>query len=120
MGSGLKFNPKIIQLDVPKSLEAVSISQSLAGGQYLVLSNEKNLAGTNIWLSKVNPSANAGAGEKVEVWSASFGSITKNDFGGTVIELSDGKIVILGTVELEPQNSKMALIKLNASGEFLN
>ncbi|MEO7988889.1 MAG: hypothetical protein ABI663_05065 [Chryseolinea sp.] len=113
-GNGLRFSSQPVVVRESKNLEAVSITQSIAGGRYLVVSNETNLAGTtNIWLSKV--------GSDGEVFlSASFGSATRSDLAGTVRELSDGKIVILGTVELDSQNSKMTLIKLNANGEFLN
>ena len=75
-----------------------------------------------MWLSNVSIDYNFSNRKKFGKvnWSASFGSVTKEDFAGTVRELKDGKIVILGTIELESQNSKMALIKLNSSGEFLN
>ncbi len=113
-GDGLKFTSQTILIKESKNLQAISITPSIAGGRYLVLSNETNPAGTtNLWLSKVDIEGNV-------YWSSSFGSVTKNDFSGTVSELPDGKIVIFGTIELESQNSKMALIKLNANGEILN
>ncbi len=114
-GNGLHFisnSFKVVEGD--RNLKAVSITKSIAGGRYLILSNEKHPTGTtNLWLSKVDIDGRLN-------WSASFGSITKNDFSGTVRELDNGKIVILGTVELESQNSKMALIKVNANGELLD
>jgi hypothetical protein len=113
-GLGLRFSSQLISVKESRNLEAVSITPSIIGGRYLILSNEISATGnTNIWLSKVDIEGNV-------YWSASFGSVTKNDFGGTVRELPDGKILILGTMELESQNSKMALIKLNANGELLN
>jgi hypothetical protein len=113
-GNGLAFRAQMVLVKESRDLKAVSIAPSVAGGRYLILSNEISATGTtNIWLSKVDIDGNV-------IWSASFGSITKNYFGGTVRELPDGKIVILGTIELESQNSKMALIKLNADGELLN
>ncbi|HPM32633.1 MAG TPA: hypothetical protein PLJ60_20030 [Chryseolinea sp.] len=112
---GLRFSGnsfKVVEGD--RNMEAVSITQSPAGGRYLILANETHPTGTtNLWLTKVDI-------EGKVYWSASFGSITKNDFAGTVRELDNGKIVILGTVELESQNSKMALIKVNANGELLD
>lgn len=113
-GTGLKFTSQIVSVKESRSLEAVSVTPSVVGGRYLILSNEISATGsTNIWLSKVDIEGNV-------IWSVSFGSVTKSDFGGTVQELPDGKIVILGTIELESQNSKMALIKLNSEGELLN
>ncbi len=113
--NGLRFISNSFKvIEGERNLAAVAVTQSPAGGRYLILSNETHPTGTtNLWLSKV--------GIEGEVyWSASFGSITKNDFAGTVRELDNGKIVILGTVELESQNSKMTLIKVNAKGELLN
>lgn len=111
---GLGFTSQTVSVKESRNLKAVSITPSAVGGRYLILSNETSATGTtNLWLSKVDIEGNV-------VWSASFGSVTKNDFAGTVRELSDGKILILGTIELESQNSKMALIKLNANGELLN
>ncbi len=117
-GDGLKFSSdKIIEVEGTSNLKSVSITLSKAGGRYLILSNETNVSGaTNIWLSKVSINGDVG----VVMWSASFGSIIKSDFAGTVRELEDGRIVILGTVEQESQNVKMVLMKLNSSGEFLN
>ncbi len=113
-GSGLKFTSQTVRVAESRNLSAVSIAPSIAGGRYLILSNETSSAGTtNLWLSKVDIEGNV-------IWSVSFGSVTKNDFAGTVWELSDGKIVILGTTGLEPQNSKMTLIKVNSEGELLN
>ena len=122
-GAGLNFNPEIIVVDETNNLKAVSIALSNQIGSYLILSNETNSTGTtNLWLSNVSIDYNFSNRKKFGKvnWSASFGSVTKEDFAGTVRELKDGKIVILGTIELESQNSKMALIKLNANGEFLN
>ena len=47
-------------------------------------------------------------------WSRSFGN-TDDDFAGSLIQLSDGSLVVIGTVRLESQ-TKMALIKTNKDG----
>ncbi len=112
--TGLRFLSQPVVVRESQNLEAVSITQSVAGGRYLIVSNETNLAGTtNIWLSKVDS-------EGFPQLSASFGAATRNDYAAAVRELEDGTIVILGTVELDSQNSKMTLIKVNANGQFLD
>lgn len=114
-GNGLEFNSaQPILVKESKNIEAVSITSSPAGGRYLILANETSATGTtNMFLLKVDITGTV-------LMSASFGSLTKNDFGGIVRELPNGKIVILGTLEQEPQNSKMALIKINSDGELLD
>jgi outer membrane protein assembly factor BamB len=53
----------------------------------------------------------------LEKWSKTYGSEGNDDESGAVIALPDGSIVILGTVTLINQQ-KLALIKVNARGEF--
>ncbi len=96
-----------------RQIEGIAAFPSVTAPQgYLILSNEKDETNqSNILLSKINQTGDA-------VWSASFGG-SKNDKAASVAELPDGKIVILGTVQLDIQ-LKMALLKVNARGQFLN
>jgi hypothetical protein len=48
-----------------------------------------------------------------------MGSFDKSSEGASVAELPDGRIMILGTIELETQD-KIGLMKVNSQGEFLN
>jgi hypothetical protein len=50
-------------------------------------------------------------------WSTSFGSLEGDDIAGGVESLPDGRIVVVGTVQLETQR-KMALIITNPNGRF--
>ncbi|MBL7856589.1 MAG: hypothetical protein JNM57_02780 [Cyclobacteriaceae bacterium] len=80
---------------------------------YLIAGNDLRQSGTtNIWLTKLDL-----LGEVK--WSASFGSDSGNDAAGAVAELPDGRILVLGTMELEANLTRMVLIKLNASGKLL-
>ena len=89
---------------------APSVSGDLG---FLILGNEVRATGfTNVWLSKVNQ-------EGVPLWSTTFGSEDKDDRGAAVMELPDGKIVILGTMGLADNQSKMAFIKVNRVGKLL-
>jgi hypothetical protein len=54
-----------------------------------------------------------------EQWSVNMGSFDQNSVGASVLELPDGRILVLGTIELETQN-KIGLMKVNSQGEFLN
>lgn len=99
-------------------LSGVSVAPAFATTQgYLIVANDKQLSSTsgnelnNIWLSKVDLSG------KVN-WSAKFGSETGNDTAAAVTELPDGKVLVLGTIELGDQQKKLALIKLSPKGQL--
>lgn len=53
------------------------------------------------------------------VWTSSFGSLEGQDTVGSIETLADGRIAVVGTIELETQR-KMALIVTNANGKFSN
>lgn len=97
-----------------RDIRGVSAATSQQGEVgYLILANEVRSTGaTNFWLSKVSQTG-------TPVWSTTFGSEATDDTGAAVIELPDGRIAILGTVELEDNQLKMALIKLNREGKLL-
>jgi hypothetical protein len=94
------------------NLSAVSISPAVVNEGFLIVANEQTTSGSTIRLSKLNLSNQA-------VWSINVGSFNKNNQGAKVIELPSGRILLLGTIELETQR-KISLIKLNRNGELLN
>ncbi len=71
----------------------------------------QQLGTSNIWLTKIDLSGK-------ELWSVSFGSDQGDDEVGAVAELPDGKILVLGTVELGDNKKKLTLIKLNSKGQL--
>lgn len=97
-----------------RNIRGVSIANSVVGGAgYLVLGNEvRGTGAVNFWLSKIDQSG-------AILWSSTFGSETGDDSAAAVVELPDGKIVVLGTMGLADNQSKMALIKLNPGGQLL-
>lgn len=114
----LRFNPgddEGIDNDIVignTSLEAVSASPSIMEPKgYLLLGNESRTLGTNIWLTKIDQSARP-------LWSVSLGSERENDHAAAVKELNDGKIIVLGTLGVADNQTKMALFKLNSSGRL--
>jgi hypothetical protein len=102
------------QLNLPATLTAVNVSAASSGQSatgYFILCNEPRAQGSNIYLAKIDQSANV-------LWSVSLGSESENDFGSVVRELPDGRILVLGTVRVADKQSKMALFKLNSNGRL--
>jgi hypothetical protein len=111
-GTDFVFNRKVL---TQKELVAVNTAPSVIGnGGHLIVANETvpETGLKNIWLGKIDLSGNL-------LWSASFGSKGNDDYAKTVVELPDGRILVLGTMRLENQD-KMALIKLNNQGKLLD
>ena len=89
------------------------VSSAFAPQGYLVVGNDVASSGnSNIWLSKIDYSGQI-------AWSARFGSEQGSDTAAAIAELPDGKILILGTVELGDNQRKLTLMKLNSKGQFL-
>lgn len=117
--SPLRFNSiDDVQLDEDisienRTLDAVSAAPSVAAPSgYFLLANELRSVGTtNIWLTKIDQSARL-------QWSVSLGSEEENDKAAAVQELPNGKIIVLGTVGIGDNQTKMALFKLNSSGRL--
>lgn len=99
-------------INIAGNLTAVDAMPAPASDGFLILANEKIATGTTIRLAKINLSG-------TELWSANFGSFGRSNSGAKVTELSDGRILVLGTVQLETQK-KIALLKVNRNGQFLN
>jgi hypothetical protein len=53
------------------------------------------------------------------VWTSRFGSDQGVDMPGKITELSDGKVMLVGTTELGDNQTKLSLIKMNSSGQLL-
>jgi hypothetical protein len=94
-------------------LTGISATTSAVSPQgFLIGANDVQQLGTsNIWLTKIDLSGK-------ELWSVSFGSDQGDDEVGAVAELPDGKILVLGTVELGDNKKKLTLIKLNSKGQL--
>ena len=96
-----------------RTLEAVAVAPTTVSSRgYLLLGNEVRSTGSrNIFLTKIDQSA-------IPEWSVSLGSEEEDDQGGNVLELSDGRIMVLGTVEIGDNQRKMVLFKLNSEGRL--
>ena len=96
------------------SIEFVSVCASKSSG-FFVLTNEVTTGNNNLILTKFDSKG-------IPAWKIIFGG-QGDDFAGSVQELPDGKIVIIGTMTIgqaSPNNgeTKMVLIKVNKDGEF--
>lgn len=89
-----------------------AIAPSFASEGFLILADEQLVTGMVIRLILVNLNNDA-------QWTLSLGSASHQSTGAAVAELPDGRIVVLGTIGLETQQ-KMALIKVDTKGQFLN
>lgn len=94
------------------SKRAVDVFPSLFNDTFLLLADEVTSSGSSILLSRVSDSGSA-------FWAIQLGSTLGHNEGKRVAELLDGRILILATVELATQK-KIALLKVNSNGEFLN
>jgi hypothetical protein len=97
-----------------RTIEGIAAAPVLSSNPqgYLLLGEEtRNLQTKNISLTKIGQGGNV-------VWSTSLGSEEENDEAAAVAELPDGRILVLGTVGVGDNQTKMALFKLNANGRL--
>jgi hypothetical protein len=115
----LEFNPERDEqfdkdiLVLSTSIEGTSATTSLVAPEgFLLLGEELRSLGTiNLSLTKIDQTGQV-------IWTVSLGSEEENDEAAAVAETPDGKILVLGTVELGDNQSKMALFKLNSNGRL--
>ena len=95
------------------NLSGISIYSSSQFSGYIVLGNERDgNANGDIFLSRVGNNLDQ------ELSPVRIGGVCE-DQAGAVIELSDGRIMIIGTIRTgDDCESKMALIKVNRDGKF--
>lgn len=107
---GSNFQTAGSMVTVSPNAEGVAVTSS-GSGDFLILGNEIGTGSLrNISLIKVNDNAQP-------VFRVTFGASNNDDTGSAVLELPNGDILILGTMQLVNQK-KMALIKVKANGSF--
>jgi hypothetical protein len=92
--------------------EGISISASSSGG-YLIAGNQITAGGNrDIWFARINSVDQIDRSNPF-----TFGAPNNDDMASAIKELSNGDVMILGTMELVNQK-KMALIKIRSNGSF--
>lgn len=97
----------------PTHGEGVAVSRSIEDGFFWVLGNEIKVGGQdrNIWVGKVD------ANNLQAVFSRKFGGSNNDDTGSKILQLDNGDVLILGTMEVVNQK-KIVLIKIKQDGSF--
>ena len=93
-----------------RRIEGVSAANAAPDGFFIVANEIRDNNKRDIFLLKVERNGSV-------TWTASFGSLEGDDTVGGVAALPDGRIAVVGTIELETQR-KMALIVTNPNGQF--
>jgi len=102
-----------VDQEVVKRTRMIALSQ----GGYLLLNNSKTAAGDDLNISLLKLSNSFVEEWQVPVYFGGAG----NDFNGSINELADGKIIVMGTMTLGgiTGQTKMVLMKLNPEGRFV-
>lgn len=88
----------------------------LAGGGFLLLTNSNSVSNDNLNISLTKLDNNFSVTTQIPIFFGGAG----DDFNGAIKELSDGKIVIVGTMTLGGVSgqTKMVFMKLNSNGRL--
>ncbi len=98
------------KIPIGARIEGISAANASPDG-YFVLANEiRENNKRDIYLLRVER-------DGAVSWTASFGSLDGEDTAGGIEVLSDGRIAVVGTIQLETQK-KIALIITNPNGGF--
>ena len=108
-GAVLKSLDRRIPIET-RRIEGISAANAAPDGFFIVANEIRDNNKRDIFLLKVERNGSPS-------WTTSFGSLEGEDTAGGVAALPDGRIAVVGTIELETQR-KMALIVTNPNGRF--
>jgi hypothetical protein len=115
---GKPMNPnaatKSLDRKIPlgRRIEGISAANASPDGYFVVANEVRENNKKDIFLIRMERDGTV-------TWTTSFGSLDGEDTAGGVEALPDGRIAVVGTIQLETQK-KMALIVTNANGRFSN
>lgn len=105
------FVYKSLDSKISIGVSATAVSADNAPDGYYILANGMASGQLNdIILIKLSPNGD-------QQWIRSFGAIDAEDTGAAVAGLPDGRIAVVGTIQLQTRK-KLALIVLNGNGEI--
>jgi hypothetical protein len=114
-----KYNKDLSTMKLAQTLpyggkmEGIAVASAIREEGYFLLANEiQDNNNRNIFLVHIRLDGS-------KVWSTTFGTDDGDDTAGSVAALKNGRIAVLGTIDLETQK-KMALIIVNKNGGFSN
>ena len=98
------------KISVGRRIEGISGANISPDGYFIVANEIRDNNKKDIFLLRIERNG-------IVSWSTSFGSLEGDDIAGGVVSLPDGRIAVVGTIQLETQR-KMALIVTNPNGRF--
>ncbi len=98
------------KIPLGRRIEGVGAANAAPDGYFVIANEVRENNKKDIFLVRVER-------DGAVSWSQSFGSLEGEDTAGGIEALPDGRIVLVGTIQLETQR-KMALIVTNGNGAF--
>ena len=98
------------KIPLSRNIEGVSAANASPDGYFVVGNEVRENNKRDIFLMRVER-------DGAPTWNTSFGSLEGEDTAGGVEALPDGRIAVVGTIQLETQK-KIALIVTNGNGRF--
>ncbi|WP_276371954.1 hypothetical protein [Chryseolinea sp. H1M3-3] len=98
------------KIPLGKRIEGIAGANASPDGYFIVANEVRDNNKKDIFLLRVER-------DGAVSWTTSFGSLEGDDTAGGVEALPDGRIALLGTIQLETQK-KMAFMMTNANGRF--
>jgi hypothetical protein len=95
---------------VGKRIEGIAAANASPDGYFIIANEVRENNKRDIFLLRVER-------DGAVAWTTSFGSLDGEDIAGGIEALPDGRIALVGTIQLETQR-KMALIVTNGNGGF--
>ncbi len=98
------------KIPLGRRIEGIAGANASPDGYFIVANEIRDNSKKDIFLLRIER-------DGAVSWSTSFGSFEGDDTAGGVESLPDGRIAVVGTIQLETQR-KMALIVTNPNGRF--
>jgi hypothetical protein len=98
------------KVPVGRRIQGVAAANALPDGYFVIANEVRENNKKDIFLLRVER-------DGAVAWSRGFGSLEGEDTAGSIETLPDGRIALIGTIQLETQR-KMVLIVTNGNGGF--